>query len=392
LPKREVTVWKIGEGKVRSKPLQSIGPRTVTCWEKSEVGPHTEMRGSHTVTSWKIEWVRTLYWDKRVTYRHELKNKVRLDFVLRREGHTPSQAEKGMRLDLVLRREGVTPSQFEKKSEVGSCTEMRGLHTFTTWKKSEVGPCTETRGSHTATIWKKSEVGPCTEMRESHTATIWKKREVSPCTETKGSHTVTIWKRMKSDLRLSREGLLKNVRSRSCIERIMNLHWRYKSCIERITTPNIRLTVNQLATPNNMRPGSCIERITVSSLETLYREGLFWRRFEESLDQSWGGGPCSKKIKICFINLEEKVFVWKMFWEKDLTNPEERVIIWEKGLTNSEERVVIWEKRFEICRRIHYKKSCMRWHFFFYTTSIRNATLHMCGVSAYRHRSGHHNI
>jgi len=76
-----------------------------------------------------------------------------------------------------------------------------------------------------------------------------------------------------SDL-VSRGSPEKNVSLRSCIERITNLQWRYRSCIKRIITPNIRSTLNQRATPINMRPGSCIERITVSSLETLYREGL----------------------------------------------------------------------------------------------------------------------
>ena len=56
--------------------------------------------------------------------------------------------------------------------------------------------------------------------------------------------------------------------------RFTNLHWRYRSCIERIITPNTRLTMNHRVAPNNMRSGSCIERITVYSLETLYREGL----------------------------------------------------------------------------------------------------------------------
>ena len=63
-------------------------------------------------------------------------------------------------------------------------------------------------------------------------------------------------------------------------ERAMNLNWRSRSCIERIITPNIKLTVNQRVTPNNMRLRSCIERIIVSSLQTLHWEGLLKKSCE----------------------------------------------------------------------------------------------------------------
>ena len=95
------------------------------------------------------------------------------------------------------------------------------------------------------------------------------------------------------------------MRSGSCIERIavsslqtlyqeglLKIMWDWDLVSRGSSLQTIRLTLNQRITPNNMRPGSRIERITVSTLQTLYREGLL------SSEKS----TLASLINICYAN------------------------------------------------------------------------------------------
>jgi len=196
-----------------------------------------------TLTCWRREgYTSNLGWD--------------LDFMWRREGHTPFIAEKEMRLQ-------PWPSEDERATNLN---------------------------------WRSRS---CIERIIAPNIRLTVNQRVTPNNMRPGSCIERIT--VSSLQTLYREGLLINhVRSRSCIEKITNLHWRCRSCTEGIITPNIRLTVNQRVTPNNMRPGSCIERITVSSLQALYRESLLSLENSAlaSFDQHYYENACMNACKL----------------------------------------------------------------------------------------------
>jgi len=62
--------------------------------------------------------------------------------------------------------------------------------------------------------------------------------------------------------------------SRIIIAERLNVRPDLVSRGSRIITADLRLTSYQQVKPKIMKTGSCIERITISTFQTLYREGL----------------------------------------------------------------------------------------------------------------------